>query len=80
MLNVGTTLTHLSFDSTGSYLFTDVGNIAVNPLPQSQAMPLEAASLAAATALAATTTAKFPAIKQDGYGLSLDGFWITRDG
>ena len=62
-LDVGRTLSKLSFDPTGSYLYTDTGTLDLTTQSTIHVMP--------------PTTTTETLCRQD-YGISPDGMWITR--
>jgi len=82
-VDVGPSMTNLSFAPDGSYLPTEVGVIKVESSPRLQVITAGSVNITAATATAATVedhTFERHGAKQDGYSLSLDRSWITRNG
>ncbi|KAF3484280.1 uncharacterized protein GIQ15_03604 [Arthroderma uncinatum] len=65
MLDVGTTLTNLAFDATGSQLNTDIGSFVLN-------LPSAEVTTAALSPLCLPLT-----VNRQGFGLSIDKTWVT---
>jgi WD40 repeat protein len=77
----GTFLAQISFDPTGSYLHTGTGRIEVDLSHRPRAIPPEASNADAVIAtIVGGPSPNRQDRKQHGYGLSLDGSWITYNG
>lgn len=85
-LKTGTIIYRLAFDTTGSYLYTDIGTLTLNNPSSSLSESSTSAALAAGS-----TTAPLPlipppvpspppqAVDSQGAGVSADRTWVTWD-
>ncbi|RHZ67350.1 WD40 repeat domain-containing protein [Aspergillus thermomutatus] len=80
-LTIGTSISHLLFDPTSTYLLTEIGRSRVDLLPfpavTSQARDMTDTR---ATAPVSDSVVHYTETKVYGYGLSPDHIWIARDG
>ncbi len=74
-LKVAGSLSHIAFDPTGAYVLSSIGRIRVDDFSSSQVAPLGAITITAKAAVPPPVKAVI-----EGYGLSGDRTWITRNG
>ncbi|KAL5359312.1 hypothetical protein BJX96DRAFT_56435 [Aspergillus floccosus] len=63
----------LSFHTTGSYLHTDLGVVALHNPP----VPTTSTDIAASVSQSLSATQESQTLQYHGYGISSDGLWIT---
>src|SRR5579859_3270548 len=83
-LNIGTSLSTIAFDPTGSYLLTEVGPVMLcqsSFVLETQSESSDANDAAsAATVIGAKTLQTSQGLRRYSYGLSSDRSWITWHG
>ncbi|KAL5361432.1 WD40-repeat-containing domain protein [Aspergillus floccosus] len=67
---------NLSFDAPGSYLHTNPGPVRLHNLPTPT--PTTSTDVPASASQSLSVTQESPTLENQGYGISSDGFWITR--